>query len=37
MFIKRFKLISLFGVDVHIDLSWFLIVVLITWSLACFL
>ena len=34
MFTKRFKLFSLLGFDVNIDLSWLLVVVLITWSLA---
>jgi Zn-dependent protease/predicted transcriptional regulator len=34
MFIKRFKLFNLLGFPVYVDLSWFLIVLLITWSLA---
>ncbi len=34
MFTRRFKLFTLLGFDVHIDLSWFLIAILITWSLA---
>jgi len=33
MFTKRFKLFRLMGFDVHIDLSWFIIAILITWSL----
>ncbi len=34
MFIRRFKLFTLFGIDVYVDVSWFFIVVLIAWSLA---
>lgn len=34
MFGYRFKLFTLFGFPVRIDVSWFLIVILITWSLA---
>lgn len=34
MFTRRFKLFRLMGFDVHIDLSWFIIVILISWSLA---
>ena len=34
MFGKKFKLFELFGFSVRIDASWFVIVVLITWSLA---
>ena len=34
MFMKRFKLFTLFGFDVHVDLSWFIILLLVTWSLA---
>lgn len=34
MFGKRIKLFNLFGFTVHIDLSWLIIAVLITWSLA---
>ncbi len=34
MFGRRFELFKLFGFAVRIDLSWFVIVVLITWSLA---
>lgn len=34
MFGKRITLFRLFGFDVRIDLSWLIIVVLITWSLA---
>lgn len=34
MFTKRIKLFTIFGFDVHVDLSWFILLVLITWSLA---
>ena len=34
MFGKQFKLFSLFGFSVKIDLSWFIIVALVAWSLA---
>lgn len=34
MFTKRFRLFQLLGFDIYIDLSWFLIAILITWSLA---
>ena len=34
MFTKRFKLLNLIGFPIYIDLSWFVIVLLITWSLA---
>ncbi|NLF38221.1 CBS domain-containing protein [bacterium] len=34
MFTKRMKLFSLFGFKVSVDLSWLVIVVLVTWSLA---
>lgn len=34
MFIKRFKLFTLLGFDIYIDLSWFIIAILIVWSLA---
>ncbi len=34
MFTKRIKLFKLFGFQVSIDLSWFFLVALITWSLA---
>lgn len=34
MFTKRFKLMNLIGFPIYIDLSWFVIVLLITWSLA---
>ncbi len=34
MFTRRFKIFTAFGFDVYVDLSWFLIVLLITWSLA---
>ena len=34
MFGKRFKLFTLFGFDVSIDMSWLLIAFLVTWSLA---
>ncbi|MEX0820396.1 MAG: site-2 protease family protein [Pirellulaceae bacterium] len=34
MFTKRFKLFNLLGFPIFVDLSWFIIVVLITWSLA---
>jgi Zn-dependent protease len=34
MFGKRFKIFSLFGFSVYIDLSWVIIAVLIAWSLA---
>jgi Zn-dependent protease/predicted transcriptional regulator len=34
MITKRFKLFNLLGFPIYIDLSWFVIVLLITWSLA---
>ena len=34
MFTKRFKLFNLLGFPIYIDLSWFIIALLITWSLA---
>lgn len=34
MFSKSFKLFKLFGFDVRMDLSWLILAVLITWSLA---
>ena len=34
MFTKRFKLFNLLGFPIFVDLSWFIIVLLITWSLA---
>lgn len=34
MFTKRFKLFDLLGFPIYVDLSWFIIAVLITWSLA---
>ncbi len=34
MFGRRFRLFSLFGVAVRVDLSWLVIAVLVTWSLA---
>ena len=34
MFVARFKIAKLFGIPVQVDLSWFIIVALITWSLA---
>lgn len=34
MFTRRFKLFTLLGFDIHVDLSWFVIAVLVTWSLA---
>jgi Zn-dependent protease/predicted transcriptional regulator len=34
MFIRRFKLLNLFGFPIYVDLSWFIVVVLIMWSLA---
>lgn len=34
MFIRRFELFRIFGFPIRIDLSWFIIVALITWSLA---
>ena len=34
MFGKRFELFTLFGFAVRIDLSWFVLAILITWSLA---
>lgn len=34
MFTRRFRLFRLLGFDIYIDLSWFLIAILITWSLA---
>lgn len=30
----RFKILTLFGFPIHVDVSWFLIVALIAWSLA---
>lgn len=34
MFTRRFKLFTLLGFPIYVDLSWFVIAVLITWSLA---
>ena len=34
MFTKKIKILELFGIPIYLDLSWFLIVLLITWSLA---
>jgi Zn-dependent protease/CBS domain-containing protein len=34
MFTTRFKVFNLLGFPIYVDLSWFLVVVLITWSLA---
>jgi len=34
MFAKRFKIMTLLGFPIYIDISWFIIVVLITWSWA---
>ncbi len=34
MFGKRFKVFELFGFNVYVDLSWLIVAVLITWSLA---
>lgn len=34
MFTRRIKLFNLLGFPIYIDLSWFVIVILITWSLA---
>jgi Zn-dependent protease/predicted transcriptional regulator len=34
VFTKRFKLFNLLGFPIYVDLSWFVIVLLITWSLA---
>src|SRR5690606_31584869 len=34
MFTKRLKLFNLLGFPIYVDLSWFIVVVLITWSLA---
>jgi len=34
MFTHRIKLFTISGFDVHVDLSWFIILILITWSLA---
>ncbi|MFP4145600.1 MAG: M50 family metallopeptidase [Phycisphaeraceae bacterium] len=34
MFGRRFHLFTLFGFPVYLDLSWFIILVLVTWSLA---
>jgi len=34
MFIKRFKLFNLLGFPIYVDLSWFIIFALLTWSLA---
>ncbi len=33
MFTRRIRLFTILGFDVHIDLSWFIILVLVTWSL----
>jgi len=34
MFGRRFKLFTLLGFDVHIDISWIVLALLVTWSLA---
>jgi Zn-dependent protease/predicted transcriptional regulator len=34
IFGKRLKLLTVFGFPIHLDLSWFIIALLITWSLA---
>ena len=34
MFGKRLALFELFGFKVHVDISWVLLAVLVTWSLA---
>lgn len=34
MFIRRFQVAKLFGIPIRLDLSWFIIVVLLAWSLA---
>lgn len=34
MFIKRFKLFNLLGFPIYLDVSWFVIAVLLSWSLA---
>ena len=34
MFGRRIRLFTLFGFEIAIDLSWFVIAILITWSLA---
>ena len=34
MFNKRIKIFSLFGFDVHVDASWAILAVLVTWTLA---
>jgi len=34
MFTRRFKLFDLFGFEINADLSWFVILALVTWSLA---
>jgi len=34
MFIKRFKLFNLLGFPIYLDVSWFIIAILLSWSLA---
>lgn len=34
MFIRTFELFKMFGIPIRLDLSWFIIAVLVTWSLA---
>lgn len=34
MFTHRIKIFTISGFDVHVDLSWFIVLILITWSLA---
>ncbi|MHC5022430.1 MAG: M50 family metallopeptidase [Planctomycetota bacterium] len=36
MFSRRFKILTAFGFPIYLDLSWFVIAVLITWSLATY-
>ncbi|TVQ52218.1 MAG: site-2 protease family protein [Phycisphaerales bacterium] len=36
MFTRRFEIFRMFGFPIRIDLSWFIIAILITWSLATF-
>lgn len=34
MFIRSFEIFKLFGIPIRLDLSWFIIAILVTWSLA---
>jgi len=34
MFVKRFQIFRAFGIPIYLDLSWFVVVLLISWSLA---